>query len=304
MDRNSKLSGAWASSRTSSSTRTGTSMRLIAWVPGAMRSRSRAEWAPATCRDMRLPAFCGDEQATAKTRAWRRRDNSSASSGCGSINTPLQPSCSRCQVCDRCCGRLAPTSTKNPERAPPKNCRTSACSFPSSTAAGTDDCADFRNRLAGLQRARLAHDLARAEAGEKINEDHLAAIGFDQLAAHDFIPSVVSAFHENLRTHVPDQLDRRILLEHDNQIDRLDRGEHLGARMLVLHRPVLALQPRDRCVAVQADHQPVAGRVGFGQELDMAGMQDIEAAVGEADAKSAAVPLSYPLVQDRPVEYD
>ena len=50
-----------------------------------------------------------------------------ARSGCGSMRMPVQPACSRCQVCDRSRGSLAPTSTKYPCMSP-KNAATSRIS--------------------------------------------------------------------------------------------------------------------------------------------------------------------------------
>jgi hypothetical protein len=51
-----------------------------------------------------------------------------------------------------------------------------------------------------------------------------------------------------------------------------------------------------------ADDEPVAGGVRLGQELDVAGVQEIETAIGEADAQ--APPFGEPLVEHRPVEDD
>ncbi len=55
-----------------------------------------------------------------------------------------------------------------------------------------------------------------------------------------------------------------------------------------LHRPALAFEAAHRGIVVEADHQPVAGGARLGQHLDVAGMQQIEAAVGEADAQARA----------------
>ena len=60
----------------------------------------------------RWPALSGDEQASANTRALRDVTRNAARSGCGSTSTPVQPACSRCQVCEPSVGWLAPTSTK------------------------------------------------------------------------------------------------------------------------------------------------------------------------------------------------
>jgi hypothetical protein len=51
-------------------------------------------------------------------------------------------------------------------------------------------------------------------------------------------------------------------------------------------RPALALQPPDRGVGVERHHQPVAPAARLGQIGDVAAMQDVETAVGEADLQS------------------
>src|SRR5215467_7171010 len=153
---------------------------------------------------MRRPAFCGEEQATANTLAERARHRSSARLGCGSIRTPVQPSCSRCQVCDSCWGRLAPTSTKKPDRALPKNSRTSFCSRPSGKVVRTAFLRAASGAPDSSRRARLADDLGRAEAGHEIDEDHFAAFAFDELAPHHLLAPVVAALDQDFGMHAAD----------------------------------------------------------------------------------------------------
>ena len=69
---------------------------------------------------------------------------------------------------------------------------------------------------------------------------------------------VVAALDQHARLDLPDQLDRRVLLEDHDEIDRFQRRQHPGARMHILHRPLRPLEPLDRGIAVEADHQPIA----------------------------------------------
>jgi hypothetical protein len=55
-----------------------------------------------------------------------------------------------------------------------------------------------------------------------------------------------------------DQVERRVVLEDRHQVNRLQRRQHAGARVDILDRAVGALEPLDRGIAVEADHQPVA----------------------------------------------
>ena len=81
------------------------------------------------------------------------------------------------------------------------------------------------------------------------------------------------------------QFERRVFLEHRDQIDSLQRGQHLGAAFGWVDRPPLALEPCGRTIAVQPDHQAIAGGARFRQQLHMTAMQKIEAAIGEAYAQ-------------------
>ena len=116
-------------------------------------------------------------------------------------------------------------------------------------------------------------------------------MGFDDLVANDLGTAVVAALYQYAGLDPRDQLDRRVLLEDDDEIDRLQRRQYFGAGTLVLNRAPLALQPLHRCVAVQSDDQAVAGATGRGQYLDVTGMQDIETAVGESDPQTLLSPI-------------
>src|SRR6516162_7874857 len=98
-------------------------------------------------------------------------------------------------------------------------------SLPCSSAGGPDDLAmpPYRDRLllpafasSSLRGARLAHDPAGAEARHQVDEDDLATVGFDQLAAHDLLVPVIATLDEYLRAHAADQIDGGILIEHND----------------------------------------------------------------------------------------
>ena len=80
----------------------------------------------------------------------------------------------------------------------------------------------------------------------------------DQRMAHDLLAPVVAAFGQDLRAHAADQFERRVLIEYDDKVDRLQRRQHLGARMGLLHRSPLALQSPHGRIAVEADDEAVA----------------------------------------------
>ena len=159
-------------------------------------------------------------------------------------------------------------------------------------------------RQRALGSARALHHGAGRVAGHEIDQDHFAAQRLDDGVADHVLALVVAALDQHRRLDARDQFFRRVLVEHDDEIDRLERGQHLGARLHRLHRAARAFKPGDRGIAVQAHHQPVAGRARAGQQFDVAGMQKIEAAIGEADAQALPPPFGQMLVEQRPVEHD
>lgn len=137
----------------------------------------------------------------------------------------------------------------------------------------------------------------RAEALEDVDQHDRAARGLHDLIANYLLAGVVAALYQHARLDPGDQVDRRVLLEDDDEIDGFQRRQHLGARTLVLDRAIGALQPPHRGVAVEAHDQPIAGCARRRQHLDVAGMQDIETAIGEADALSLPAPFDKLRVQ-------
>ena len=75
----------------------------------------------------------------------------------------------------------------------------------------------------------------------KVYENNVAARAFDDVAANDPVNLVISAFHQYRRTHVLNQFERRVFLEHDDKIDGLERSKHLGATFRWIDGPPFAL---------------------------------------------------------------
>ena len=151
---------------------------------------------------------------------------------------------------------------------------------------------------------RAAHQAGGRLAGHEAHQQHIAAGFLNHVAADHLVDTIIGALHQHAGPHAFDQFERRVFLEHNDQIDRFERGQHLGAAFRRVDRPPLALEPRGRSIAVQSDHQAVASRARFRQQLHMAAMQQVEAAIGEADAQTVPPPFLQALVEHRPVEHD
>ena len=53
--------------------------------------------------------------------------------------------------------------------------------------------------------------------GHQVDQHNLATVGLDQFVAHDFLAAIVTALDQHLGTHPAQQLERRILLEYDDE---------------------------------------------------------------------------------------
>ena len=95
-----------------------------------------------------------------------------------------------------------------------------------------------------------------------------------------------------MRPQGADQLERRVLGERDDIIDAGQRGQDLQPLGQGEDRPLVPFQPPHRSVVVDADDQQAALAAGELQQLDMAGMEQVEDAVGEDDRFVLARPAS------------
>ena len=75
---------------------------------------------------------------------------------------------------------------------------------------------------------------------------------------------------------------------YDYIVDTSKGGQDSCPVHFVVDRPAGPLQAFHRCVGVQADHQAVRRASGLLQIAHMAGMEDVETAVGEGDAAAVA----------------
>src|SRR5207248_2133700 len=116
------------------------------------------------------------------------------------------------------------------------------------------------------------------------DHDDVAAAG-EHLGRSDYRRfRVVAALHDDVGREKLDELEGRVLLEHDDGVDGLERGEHVGALGLAAHRTARPLQAPNGCVAVQPDDERVTGAACAHEHVDVTRMQQVEDAVREHDA--------------------
>ena len=90
--------------------------------------------------------------------------------------------------------------------------------------------------------------------------------------------------HEHIRLQRLEQRLRCVLFEADHPVHRSQTGEHPQAAGQRVDGTALALQALHRSVVVHCDHKPVANGTGFIEVGHMAGVENVEAAVGEHHA--------------------
>jgi hypothetical protein len=66
-----------------------------------------------------------------------------------------------------------------------------------------------------------------------------------------------------------DQLERRVLIEHDDRVNGLEGGEHVAPLRVASQRPLRALQAPRRRVAIETHDECIAKAPGADEEVDM-----------------------------------
>ena len=136
--------------------------------------------------------------------------------------------------------------------------------------------------------ADSSQNFRRRITGNEGDRKDAAAGGLDFFPAHDLISGPVAALHQHIGEQPRDNFPRRDLIENDNRIHALERGENLCPLARRQDRPTLPFQLAHACVTIQADDQGVTKLASLFENTDVARMQQIEAAIGENDAAAVA----------------
>ena len=128
---------------------------------------------------------------------------------------------------------------------------------------------------------------------------HLPAIALHDFGPHHRIHGVIGALHKHFRLKQPNQFQRRFLIENRDAIHRRQGSQHSRARGFILDGPRRAFQALHTVITVQANHQPVTPGPRLFQQMHMAGVQKIKAAIGEAHAPAAPAPAFHLLKRSR-----
>src|SRR5260370_29364117 len=131
-------------------------------------------------------------------------------------------------------------------------------------------------------------------AGHDGHRHAAAASRLHLFAADDLITGPVATFNEHVRERGGDHALRRQVIENQHAVDALERRKNFRALALRNDWAALALELPDTRVAVQADNQRIAEAARVLQAGNVAGMQQVEAAIGEDHATAIAFPAAKP----------
>src|SRR5438105_3175839 len=112
--------------------------------------------------------------------------------------------------------------------------------------------------------------------------------------AYHLLTPIIASFCQQLRPHPLEQINGSVLIEDDDQVHRLECGEDFGPRLHVLHGAATSLQPPYPSIAIEPYDQAITKPVRLRQELDVTWMENIEAAVREADPCAHSAPFGEP----------
>src|ERR1700752_2863925 len=148
--------------------------------------------------------------------------------------------------------------------------------------------------LARRQFGRAPNQLARRVAFDERYEVNAAARTTNGFRPDDLCHSVIGAFHEQVRLQRSDRLGRGVLVKHDNQVNRAQRAQNASPGPLVLYRAAGSFEASNRLIAVDRYDKSIAFGGCALQYRNMTWMEQVTAAVREADPQTWFAPLFAP----------
>jgi len=120
------------------------------------------------------------------------------------------------------------------------------------------------------------------------NTDHASSTCFDNVAADDGVSRPIGPFDEHVGLQSRNDLVRRLFVEDDSSIHDAKAGEKLRAFGLSVHRSAGALVSTNRSVRIDSDDESIAFLARSGEIPDVAGVKQIEDAVGKDDDSASS----------------
>jgi len=151
----------------------------------------------------------------------------------------------------------------------------------------------MRETLGFCARGRQAfadffQDIGGGVAGHDGSQDDAATGSFHFFAPDDLVAGPIAALDEHVGEQARDDFARGEIVENHHGVHGFESGENFRALALGDYRAAFAFELANTDVAIESDNQDVAQGAGLFEAADVAGMQEVEAAVGEDDAAAVA----------------
>ena len=114
------------------------------------------------------------------------------------------------------------------------------------------------------------------------DNDGLSAPASHFAGSDDRFFRVIAAFDYHIRFELLHQIQRRILREDNYEIDAFQRSENIRPFCIAAHRSRRTFESADRFITVDPDDECVGGLACSREHVDVAGMEEVENAVGES----------------------
>jgi len=151
---------------------------------------------------------------------------------------------------------------------------------------------EILERILGMRLSRtstivtaLQHPLnntCRGLARHQRERNDLATPSFDFLAADDVVYPV-GPFYENVRPNIKNGFQGSVFVERADVVHDFQGREKLPTLRLRKDRAIRALQTLNGFISIDGNNQGIAEGTRTGEQVEMSGVEDIEAAVGEND---------------------
>jgi hypothetical protein len=117
-------------------------------------------------------------------------------------------------------------------------------------------------------------------------------MALDDLAAHDAAAAPIRAFDEDVRLQPCDETLRRALVKDRDIIHAGECGNEQGSILLREDGSSGSFQILDGSVAVEGHDQHIPEALGPFQQLDVPGVHEVKASVGEDDPPASSLGLA------------
>jgi hypothetical protein len=135
----------------------------------------------------------------------------------------------------------------------------------------------------------------RGASGEEADKLDVGVTGFEggAFVGVEGFESIIPAFDINVGLGLPNDLNGPHGGENGHSVDATESGEDVGAVGFAINRAIRAFELADGIIAIDGDEEDVTTGAGGLEVLDMAGVEEVEAAIGQDEA-APGLALGFP----------